>query len=250
MLRVRDPVSGAITSLGAIAGEIVRVGFVLASDADELTCTRVLVIGDLLCRILEDLHSTQVLTAVIADDRTKVDRLLRSGLMVRPVCDVFCDQPGAETGLSKPLDLLVTGGGRDHETALRRPTLAVAPARCVAQDWPAEPTTLRFALAKVPYAWPLDVTDSLLERCERVVESWRDRVAQWSRHASCPIPSNWRGAAIAALDDDLDVARLVAMMHELDRTGVVEPGAKFEAFAYLDRVLAVDLMRNLGRVRR
>jgi hypothetical protein len=249
MLRVRDPVSGAITSLGVLAGNTVRVGFVLASDADELSCTRVLVIGDLVCRVLEDLHSAQVLTAVIADERTRVDHLLRSGLMVRPVCEVFCDRHGAETYLGRPLDILVAVGSTDHQTALRGPTLAVAPARCAAQNWPAEPTTLRFALAKVPYAWPLDVTDSLLERSERVVESWRDHVAQWSRHPSRPIPSTWRAAVIAALDDDLDVARLVAMMHELDRTGIVEPGAKFEAFAYLDRVLAVDLMRNLGRAR-
>lgn len=246
MLRVCDPISGAITSLGAFAGNTVRVGFVLASDADELSCTRVLVIGDLVCRVLEDLHSVQVLTAVIAEDRTKVDQLLRSGLMIRPMCDVFCDQRGAETYLGRPLDLFVAVGSTDNQTVLRGPTLAVAPVRCAAQHWPAEPTTLRFALAKVPYTWPLDVTDSLLERSERVMESWRDHVVQWSRHPSRPIPSTWRAAVIAALDDDLDVARLVAMMHELDRTGMVEPGAKFEAFAYLDRVLAVDLMRNLG----
>jgi hypothetical protein len=247
MLRVRDPANGAITSLGARAGNTVRVGFVLASDADELSCTRVLVTGDLVCRVLEDLHSVQVLTAVIADDRTKVDHLLRSGLMIRPVCDVFCDQHGAQTDLRGPMDLLVAVAGTDHETALCGPTLAIAPVQCAAQHWPPEPTTLRFALAKVPYAWPLDVTDSLLERSERVVETWRDHVAQWSRHPSRPIPSAWRAAVIAALEDDLDVARLVAMMHELEGAGDVEPGAKFEAFAYLDRVLAVDLMRNLGR---
>jgi hypothetical protein len=42
---------------------------------------------------------------------------------------------------------------------------------------------------------------------------------------------------------------VVAMMIELENTEGVEPGAKFEAFAYLDRVLAVDLARNLGRTR-
>jgi cysteinyl-tRNA synthetase len=126
--------------------------------------------------------------------------------------------------------------------------MAVAPARCAALDWPAEPTTLRFALAKVPYAWPLDVTDSLLEHSEQIMERWRDHVDEWSHHPGRPIPSAWRTRMTAALDDDLDAARLVATMQVLATTEVVEPGAKFEAFAYLDRVLAVDLMRNLGRV--
>jgi hypothetical protein len=249
MLRVRDPVSGAITSLGVSAGDMVRVGFVLAGDAEGLTCTRVLVVGDLVRRVLEDVHSAQVLAAVLSDDHAKAERLLQSGLMVRPVCGVFCDQAGAEVGLGGPLDLLVTGVGSEHESAL--PTLAVAPVRCAASlDWSAEPTTLRFALANADFAQRLNVTESLLERSELVMERWRDRVDEWSRHPSWPIPSAWRTAAIAALDDELDVARLVAMMHELETAGVVEPGAKFEAFAYLNRVLAVDLMRNLGRVRR
>ena len=67
-------------------------------------------------------------------------------------------------------------------------------------------------------------------------------------HAS-PIPPAWRAAAIAALDDNLDVTRVVEMMSELEGAEGVEPGAKFEAFAYLDRVLAVDLSRDLGRTR-
>jgi hypothetical protein len=39
------------------------------------------------------------------------------------------------------------------------------------------------------------------------------------------------------------------MMSELEGAEGVEPGAKFEAFAYLDQVLAVDLSRDLGRTR-
>lgn len=91
------------------------------------------------------------------------------------------------------------------------------------------------------------MTDSLLERSQRIVGRWRDCIDEWSRHPSRPIPSTWHTAAVTALDDDLDMSRLVAMMHELDKAEVVEPGAKFEAFAYVNRVLAVDLMRNLGR---
>jgi hypothetical protein len=37
------------------------------------------------------------------------------------------------------------------------------------------------------------------------------------------------------------------LLRELEDIEGIEPGAKFEAFNYLDRVLAVDLARDLGR---
>jgi cysteinyl-tRNA synthetase len=52
---------------------------------------------------------------------------------------------------------------------------------------------------------------------------------------------------IAALDDDLDLAKVVAMLGELETAQGIAPGAKFEAFTHTDRVLAVDLMRTLRR---
>jgi cysteinyl-tRNA synthetase len=113
-----------------------------------------------------------------------------------------------------------------------------------------DPATARFALARLPYKQQLEMTSALLEDAQSILDRWRDRVAQWSRHPSHPIPSDWRTAVIAALDDDLDVARLVAMMGELEIAEDIEAGAKFEAFAFLDRVLSVDLTRDLGRIGR
>jgi hypothetical protein len=49
------------------------------------------------------------------------------------------------------------------------------------------------------------------------------------------------------LTTTIDVTRVVEMMNELEGAEGVDPGAKFEAFAYVDRVLAVDLSRDLGR---
>jgi cysteinyl-tRNA synthetase len=126
----------------------------------------------------------------------------------------------------------------------------VAPVRAKVPYPGADLATVRFALAGVPYARPLDVTRSLLARSQDILDRWRDRIDQWSRHPSRPVPTTLRTAVIAALDDDLDVAAAVAMMSKLDNAEGVEPGAKFEAFTYLDRVLAVDLARDLGRMRR
>jgi hypothetical protein len=43
------------------------------------------------------------------------------------------------------------------------------------------------------------------------------------------------------------VARVATLMSELEAADSVEPGAKFEAFTYVDRMLAIDLGRYLGR---
>ncbi len=250
MLTFRDPLSDATMPIAVAGGDMIGVGFVLPADAGPFTCARVLVIGDLVRRVLEDVHSAQALAAVIADDHAAADRVWRSGLMVRPLAGVFTTAAAAEADLGKPLDLMITVAGPRWEPALRPAVVGVAPVRAAVPYSEPDPATVRFALASVPYGQQLEVTTSLLEHTQAVVDRWRHRVDQWSRHPSRPIPPTWRTAVIAALDDDLDVTRVVAMMDELEYTEGIEPGAKFEAFTYLDRVLAVDLARNLGRTRR
>ena len=52
------------------------------------------------------------------------------------------------------------------------------------------------------------------------------------------------------LDDNLDVSAVVAMLQALEDVEDIDSRVKFEAFAYLDRVLAADLARALSRSRR
>lgn len=70
---------------------------------------------------------------------------------------------------------------------------------------------------------------------------------EWAEHPSSPLPGEPIGRALAALDDDLNVpAVLDVVMGLLAEDAAVTPGAKFEAFVFLDRVLALDLARNVG----
>ena len=96
----------------------------------------------------------------------------------------------------------------------------------------------------------MDITASVLAQADAVLARWRDHLEAWGRYPSRPIPPGWRTAAITALDDNLDVSTVVSMLRALEDVEDIEPGTKFEAFAYLDRVLAVDLARALGRSRR
>ena len=51
-----------------------------------------------------------------------------------------------------------------------------------------------------------------------------------------------------ALNDDLDSPRALQVLRRLDKDEAVEPGAKFETFAAIDRVLGLDLVREVGSV--
>lgn len=250
MLTFRDPLSNAMIPIAAAPGEMIGVGLVLAADNDPFLCARVLVVGDIARRVLEDCHSVQVLAAVITDDHAAAEELLRSGLMVRPVIGVYATRVAAEAQLGTPLSLIVTAAEAQYQPPLVAPVVAVAPVRASGRCPQPDSATARFALAGVDYAQPLEVTGSVLDHCHAILDRWRDRMHRWSRQPSRPIRPAWRSAVIAALDDDLDVARVVAMMGELEDTEDVEPGTKFEAFSYLDRVLAVDLARDLGRIGR
>jgi hypothetical protein len=51
----------------------------------------------------------------------------------------------------------------------------------------------------------------------------------------------------AALDDDLDAPAALEWLARLAADGEIPPGSKFETFAYLDRLLGLDLAREVGR---
>jgi hypothetical protein len=48
---------------------------------------------------------------------------------------------------------------------------------------------------------------------------------------------------------DLDTTSLLALLHDLAHGADMPAGAKFETFLYADRVLGLDLARDIGRVR-
>lgn len=89
---------------------------------------------------------------------------------------------------------------------------------------------MRFALARVPHAQPVDVTASVLAQADAVLARWRDHLEAWGRYPSRPIPPGWRTATVAALDDNLDVSAVVTMLQALEDVEDIEPGVKFEAF--------------------
>ncbi|MEU6284414.1 hypothetical protein [Streptomyces sp. NPDC047028] len=89
---------------------------------------------------------------------------------------------------------------------------------------------------------PEDVTqaDALLHR-------WRQRVATWADAPSRPMHAATARRLDAAFHQDLDTPAVLDALRGLETEPGVPDGSRFETFVYADRVLAVELPREIGR---
>jgi hypothetical protein len=78
------------------------------------------------------------------------------------------------------------------------------------------------------------------------LEGWRRAVAGWARQPSRPVPEVVRARLRAAWEDDLDLPGVLAVLGDVEKATDLPDGARFETFAYADRLLALELARDLG----
>ncbi|MHB1212579.1 MAG: cysteine--tRNA ligase [Candidatus Nanopelagicales bacterium] len=109
-----------------------------------------------------------------------------------------------------------------------------------------DPLALRLAFLQHRYRQQMNLTWDGLAAADATLARWRQRVAGWATEPSAPLPEAAH-RAVNALADDLDTPRGITTLRQLERDPDVRAGAKFEAFAYLDRVLGLDLVRDVGR---
>jgi hypothetical protein len=110
-----------------------------------------------------------------------------------------------------------------------------------------EPLAIRLALLRHPRGEPVSLEPATLDRAEQTLRELRRSVAAWAEHPSAPMHRTTVESARTALDDNLDVAAVLGLLHQLIENPAVPPGAKFETFVFLDQVLALDLARNVGQ---
>lgn len=109
-----------------------------------------------------------------------------------------------------------------------------------------DPLALRLAFLSFRYRQQASLSFAALEAADRTVRRWRAKVAEWAQHPSAPMPPAYLSRILAAFDDDLDTPAALVALRELERDESVPPGARFESFAHLDRVLGLDLARDVG----
>lgn len=110
-----------------------------------------------------------------------------------------------------------------------------------------DPLALRLAFLGRHYREQMDLSWREIEVADAALRRWRARVAAWACEPSAPMSRPHVKAVFAAAQDDLDTPGALAELREMEADTMVSPGAKFETFAYLDRLLGLDLARDVGK---
>jgi hypothetical protein len=110
-----------------------------------------------------------------------------------------------------------------------------------------DPLALRLALLQRRYRASADLTRHDLEVSAGVLSHWRALVADYALSPSKPMCAQYTGDFLGALDDDLDTPAALRTLSTLTADQVIPDGSKFETFAYADRFLGLDLVREVGR---
>jgi hypothetical protein len=111
-----------------------------------------------------------------------------------------------------------------------------------------DPLAIRVVLLDRPCRQPVSLTFGEVADADRMLRSWRVRVAQWAHAPSRPVPEVFRRRVADALADDLDTPAVLDVLRRVEASSEVPAGAKFETAAHLDRVLGLELTREVGRI--
>jgi hypothetical protein len=232
--RTGEPVDAAPVRRGLTRVEAHAPGF-------DTSALRVLLVADLLVRALE-LGGTPV-WALLSGERDRAE--LRAGaaaLGIRP----FEDTRDIGPGLGEAQILHVVGEGGAGPDGVR---IAVAPVESAAAGPPAdtEPSVLRLALLSQRRSLPVRLDAAALADAHDTLVRWRRAVAAWAHRPSRPIPDEVRGRLRAAWEDDLNVPEVLEVLRRVEDAGADLPdGARFETYAYADRLLGLGLTHDLG----
>ncbi|MEU5465377.1 hypothetical protein ACH41C_21505 [Streptomyces althioticus] len=237
MLRITDARTGELVDAAPARRGLTRVE--AHPRALDPTGLRVLLAADLLVRALE-LGGTPVWALLAAEGRHAELRAAADALGIRP----FEDGEGT-AGLGEAQVLHVVDEGGAEPDGVR---VAVAPVTWSAPGAPAEAdqAALRLALLTHPRHAPAVIDTDALEQAGDTLRRWRGAVADWARRPSRPVPHEARAELRAAWEDDLDTAAVLGALRAVETGPGLPDGARFETYAYADRLLGLDLARDLG----
>ncbi|MFD9604053.1 hypothetical protein [Streptomyces sp. NPDC059970] len=273
MLRIADTRTGHLVEIPAAPRRLLRSCVHLPAIGAGVgpVYLRVPLVGDVLARTAE-LNGLQVVTVLTTHDLTHdqvraLDRVM-AVLGIHPPVVVAGHHP--DRALGGPADVHVVAQGADTDDAMGGVRIDVGqvgtallddgvpdPGHLLSPDLPdvlvpeaADPLAVRLLLLGRPYGTPVTVTGEALADARRTLRQWRQQVADWAQEPSRPIPADLLRQSHAALVDDLGVDAVLDLLADVAGRSDVPAGAKFETFAHLDRVLGLDLVRDVGRQRR
>ena len=217
-----------------------------AAGGTDITWLRVLLVADLLARAAE-LHHLQVLTVLAHPGQAPGPAAERAAgaLGIRPPA-ARASLPEAHTSPGGPIDVhvdTVEGGQSGLVARVGTARLRGADVLAGPGDYP---LAVRLALISLPYHQPADLSEDVLASAQETIAHWRRQVAGWAESPSRPVPARIAETLRAAFGG-LDTAAALALLRDLAPDADVPAGAKFETIVYADRVLGLDLPRDIGR---
>ncbi|MFJ8059579.1 hypothetical protein [Streptomyces sp. NPDC096142] len=217
----------------------------------DATALRVLLVSDLLVRALE-LGGTPVWSLLTGDHQQAELRAAAGALGVRPFEDG--SDLGSGLGEAQVLHVTAQGGPAPEEAGgtlagtTGRAVVAVAPVDAPTAAAPdlSDPGALRLVLLSHPRDLPVRLDGEALEEARRTLAHWRGAVADWARRPSRPVPDEVRVELRTAWEDDLDVPAVLRVLRRVETWPDLPDGARFETYAYADRLLGLELTRDIG----
>ncbi|MEU6774849.1 hypothetical protein [Streptomyces sp. NPDC046759] len=253
VLRILDARTGEAVPAAPARRGLTRVE-ARASGLDP-TALRVLLTADVLVRALE-LSGTPVWTTLTAAHHHAGLRAAAATLSIRP----FEDGRTLTPGLGEAQAIQVTA--EDTDAVGEGPVVWVAPLEWTGEPLGAhtpdpaappapqvpldDPAALRLALLSVPRGEPVRLDCAALDEAAGRLARWRRAVAGWARQPSRPVPDEVRTRLRSAWEDDLDLPGVLDVLRDVETGTGPADGARFETYVYADRLLALDLARDLG----
>ena len=262
VVRLLDARTGSCTEIRPFRRGIVRLCAHVAESRSGLGVgtVRVLLTADVLSRVVE-MGGAQALTAFSfscwsPQQALAVEQCVHALGMHPPATGV--SSRDVHTTPDGPIDvhILPLGSPADSQDGLLLPVAGAQVAgdhgngtsvqELTALD---DPLALRLALLSVPFGWQAELTKAALIEATSTLASLRRSVAEWAESRSAPVPAQV-AASMRAAFDDLDCATVVALLGSLAADTTLPAGASFETAAFADRVLGLELTREIGRPRR
>lgn len=217
-------------------------------ERDDLSALRVLLVADVLARALE-IGGTPVVT--VADPP--------AGLRARADALGIRRAEGDHGGLGPALHVLTPDATAPDDTAPDdSPPKDPAPhtpapegirVEVAPVSGTADPALLRMVLLAAPRRQPVDMAAADLDGARETLARWRKAVAGWATRPSKPVPEQVRQELRAAWEDDLDVPAVLEVLRRVEHAEDMPDGARFETYAYADRLLGLELTRDIGAQR-
>ncbi|OIJ66916.1 cysteinyl-tRNA synthetase [Streptomyces mangrovisoli] len=238
MLRITDARTGELVAAAPARRGLTRVQ--AHTPWFDATALRVLLTADLLVRALE-IGGTPV-WALLTGERQQAElHAAAAALGLRP----FEDSRDIGAGLGEAQVVHVAALGGPLPEGVVAGAGPVEPATAAPAEG-ADPAVLRLALLSTARDRPVRIDGGVLAAAEATLDRWRQAVAGWARTPSRPVPDAVRVRLRTAWEDDLDVPEVLRVLAWVEDTPELPDGARFETFAHADRLLGLDLTRDLG----